>query len=607
MNIFDIIFNRKKIEDLTQGRKFGWKRDLHDPRRPPIGEISQQQTRELWERVSSLQAGPAADEATVLERAEAVLDAVYMVTPEVVSSLAVALQQEEPAVALQEEPAPPLMSPLNEPDTAFDRFLDGLGEEPAADPIAAGEAAIRDLGSSVKAHWEAKGAVPTSREMEPLRELALFQDIAWPDKAADAGAAGAAAAGPRKQRAPRKTAGQRLVEDAMGIPRRGRPVGSKTVNRKARTKSIWKSAAAAEPAEPAAAEPPAAAAEEPLPAPPPPRATVHTYGASQPTIREMIRRLPATTTKQAKPSFLHRGHKRVAYKTPAPHPSDVVVIPGSPVPAPPPPSPAHADKLREFLQSEVEPYSPEGAERMRALIRELMPERIRDHVEFNCGDGTTAFGRLFPRETRTYVSYRTEPGSQGRDLTTVEGHRRALRLEGMSENLLNFLQWTVSHRPTLIQALSPADAADLDIALEFHGGLGGCGPLFWQGPVDEWRAVDRSALRRQFEGQAGGAPSLLPTLDFLRDHRPKAFERVYLIADAPSWGLPIVISLFLTRIAADSGVVRTGDFAFTNAMIELAESRLQVRMCVCVPVPIPVPSPPDLCPRRRPSATTART
>ena len=32
MNIFDIIFNRKKIEDLTQGRKFGWKRDLHDPR-----------------------------------------------------------------------------------------------------------------------------------------------------------------------------------------------------------------------------------------------------------------------------------------------------------------------------------------------------------------------------------------------------------------------------------------------------------------------------------------------------------------------------------------------------------------------------------------------
>jgi hypothetical protein len=33
MNIFDSISNRKKkIEDLTQGRKFGWKRDLHDPR-----------------------------------------------------------------------------------------------------------------------------------------------------------------------------------------------------------------------------------------------------------------------------------------------------------------------------------------------------------------------------------------------------------------------------------------------------------------------------------------------------------------------------------------------------------------------------------------------
>jgi hypothetical protein len=89
--------------------------------------------------------------------------------------------------------------------------------------------------------------------------------------------------------------------------------------------------------------------------------------------------------------------------------------------------------------------------------------------------------------------------------------------------------------------------------------------------------VDRAPLRRQFEGKQQ-APSLLPTLSFLRDNRPRALERAYVIADVPSWGLPVLIATFLARVAIDSGARRTGPFAVNNAMIELGEIRLQVRV-----------------------------
>jgi hypothetical protein len=482
---------------------------------------------EVWARVDALlPPSPGGAPDAEARRAEALLDALHGVTPQAVPAA--------DADDADDAPPPPPPSPPPPPATPFDRFLDGQGAPPSADPVEAGDAAMQDLASSVKAHWEARGFVPTAEEAAPLRDLPLFADIAWP-----AAPQQPAPARPRAKRYPRKTLAQRVAEASLGIRRRGRPLGSKTVNRRPRAGTIWRTPPApaeAEPAEPAPpASPPHARGSQqgssgPAPASPPP----HVRGSQQPTIREMLRRIPTT------PSLCAPRARGVQYKPP------------------------YADMVRAFLARE-DACAPEGGRALVELVHALLPERIRGHAEFNCNDPATAFGRLFPAPAPTYHSYLTAPGAQSPELTTVEAHRRALRLEAMAKALLDGLEWASVNRPGALGALPPPDRADLRAALEFAGGLRS-GPLYWRGRPAA--AGEEPAPPRGPEESA-----LRPTLEFLRDHRARAFERTYLVADVQSWGLPILVGAFLAHAVV-------GNAHLLNEMTDLADVRLQVP-CPC--------------------------
>jgi hypothetical protein len=460
-------------------------------------EANVRMERELTERLEALEE-PSPDDAGADARiAEAVLDAVWRVPP----------ATEAVSPAPEDEPVPPPPSPSAPPATPFDRYLDGQGLPPAGDPVEAGDAAMRDLASSVKAHWDARGAAPRNKETGPLRGLPLFDDVAWP-------ATPPATPTPRKRRPPRKTLAQRVEEASLGIRRPGRPPGSKTVNRKPRPAGlVWRRVA----------EPPESPPESP------PRALAHAHGSKQPTIREMMSR--ARTTPMACPP----RHRRVQYQQPL---------------AP------DADRVRAFLARD-DACTPEGGQALLDLVHALLPERIRGHAEFNCNDPTTAFGQLFPVARPAYESYLT----QSPELTTVEAHRRTLRLENMAQVLLRALQVAASNDPSAVEALPPAERADLRVALEFAGGAQASGPLFWQAqpPSQEEapRGPEESTLR--------------PTLEFLRGARAQAFRRTYFVANTPSWALPVLVEIFTARAAG-------AEASLIHRMTELAEVRLQVKI-----------------------------
>ena len=266
------------------------------------------------------------------------------------------------------------------------------------------------------------------------------------------------------------------------------------------------------------------------------------------------------------------------------HPKDrrpkyrqVIATPPPVSPRPPPPPPVETvpfvELARAFLMH-PDIYAADIQTDILHIVHQLIPEGSRGaSLYFDVQNIKTVLGRLFPRPATSYECYLTAPMTQSRELTTVEAHRRALRLEDMCVYLVNTLRDAVrSDDATAL--LSHADAADVCVALEYHGGVHGNGKFYWLGRPE---TQDVLSMARLHQHATGYQSTLRSTLDYLRDNRAKAFERTYIVADIQSWALPLILEMFSVyqRTASQPPM---GHTAFVNAVTDLNRLRVQVRV-----------------------------
>ncbi len=249
--------------------------------------------------------------------------------------------------------------------------------------------------------------------------------------------------------------------------------------------------------------------------------------------------------------------------------------PASPRPPPPPPveTVPFVELARAFLMH-PDIYAADIQTDILHIVHQLIPEGSRGaSLYFDVQNIKTVLGRLFPRPATSYECYLTAPMTQSRELTTVEAHRRALRLEDMCTYLVNTLRDAV-RSDDAAALLSHADAADVCVALEYHGGVHGNGKHYWLGRPE---TQDVLSMARLHQHATGYQSTLRSTLDYLRDNRAKAFERTYIVADIQSWALPLILEMFSVyqRTASQPPM---GHTAFVNAVTDLNRLRVQVRV-----------------------------
>jgi len=266
-------------------------------------------------------------------------------------------------------------------------------------------------------------------------------------------------------------------------------------------------------------------------------------------------------------------HKRIQYRQVIATPPPV-----SPIPPPPPPTETvpFVELARAFLMH-PDIYAIDIQTDILHVIHQFIPEASRSAAAyFDVQNVKSVLGRLFPRGATSYESYLTAPMTQSRELTTVEAHRRALRLEDMCVYLVNTLRATVGGDDAL-PSLSHADAADVCVALEYHGGVHGNGKFYWLGRPE---TQDVLSLAKLHQHATGYQSTLRPTLDYLRDNRAKAFERTYVVADIQSWALPFILEMF-SVYHRNASQPPMGHATFVNAIADLNRLRVQVRVPLC--------------------------
>jgi len=159
----------------------------------------------------------------------------------------------------------------------------------------------------------------------------------------------------------------------------------------------------------------------------------------------------------------------------------------------PPPPPLYEALFREFLGLKNVYVKGRTAElNMLGVIRALISREVfqnREHAGFFTTKPRPGLGLLYPtREDTSEGSAAGSSSTQEASIgpSTLELHRRALRLEWLAENLLAILRDSArSAGADRIACLADKrDRDDLEAAFRFHGGIPGQGADFWQEKPD---------------------------------------------------------------------------------------------------------------------------
>jgi hypothetical protein len=152
----------------------------------------------------------------------------------------------------------------------------------------------------------------------------------------------------------------------------------------------------------------------------------------------------------------------------------------------PPPPPLYEALLREFLAlSNVYARGKGGCTRdlnMLGVIRALLTREVYqsgEHRSFFDTKNRAGLGLLYPGKEE-------EAGGTSLGPSTLELHRRALRLEWVGENLLAVLREAVKDAGVgkVACLVTKADRDDLEAAFRFHGGIPGQGVDYWLATPD---------------------------------------------------------------------------------------------------------------------------
>lgn len=261
--------------------------------------------------------------------------------------------------------------------------------------------------------------------------------------------------------------------------------------------------------------------------PPPLSPTPGMHGASERRRIAVIKAAAAAKKRRTRPS--RSKAKKFACSAAA----KAVTSPAPLLQAVPPP---YEELLRAFLSTE-NVYIPgkNKDHNIVGVIRSLItPEiyRHRDHAFFFSMADKNGLGQLYPNADVCLTS-------AAESLSTLELHRRVLRLEWAGETIIRALL----QLDYCVEKLSQQDSDNLAAAFGFHGGLKGQGAEYWL------NASGGSDWCQPIAGANPCVASLAPVLCQMKGARVAAFTRrpAYLVVDECSWGLPIAVKLFLAR------------------------------------------------------------
>jgi hypothetical protein len=208
------------------------------------------------------------------------------------------------------------------------------------------------------------------------------------------------------------------------------------------------------------------------------------------------------------------------------------------VPPPPPFTPAlpveppYESLFREFLSTEnVYVRGKTKDLNIAGVIRSLITVEVYRNDMFFSTRNKLGLGLFFPCDEA--ASPQVKPAIE----STLELHRRAIRLEWAGETMLRTLMAACECKSNGL-SFSKEDATDAMDAMCCKGGINGQG-------ADYWNDVPLSTKRTPVEG------SMLGILCKMREARAAAFFRpfCYLVVDECSWGIPIATSLFVSMRA----------------------------------------------------------
>lgn len=193
-------------------------------------------------------------------------------------------------------------------------------------------------------------------------------------------------------------------------------------------------------------------------------------------------------------------------------------------------SPQWELSLREMLAT-LQPH-PKNCTAVKVL-RQLIPEELANASCFSLRNRASGLGQLYPIHS-------PDPEKAGK-AGSLELHRGLLRLEQQVEGVLREVGAAVAKRGQneALAALGLNAARDLQMMWAFGGGLRGEGVGYWPKTVDPANLL--------FEGVELHAADLYPLLILLKDTRPHAFSRRYLVAYELQWALPYICKLFFLR------------------------------------------------------------
>jgi hypothetical protein len=236
--------------------------------------------------------------------------------------------------------------------------------------------------------------------------------------------------------------------------------------------------------------------------------------------RMRIRAIWAAQNPKHAPNKKKKSHKKKACGKPA---AAAAAVP------PPPQEPPYDSLFREFLLEEnVYVRGRTKDLNIAGVIRSLITMDVYHRNIFFSTQNTAGLGVLFPCNEIQRVPSPME--------STLELHRRAIRLEWAAESMLRALMEACKSDQFECDQEYATDVMD---ALSFKGGINGQGPDYWR---------DAPSITSSHTLLPG---SLRSVLCKMAEARAAAFSGPpsYLVADECSWGLPIATALFLARRA----------------------------------------------------------
>lgn len=199
--------------------------------------------------------------------------------------------------------------------------------------------------------------------------------------------------------------------------------------------------------------------------------------------------------------------------------------------------------LIDFLQKEHH-YGKQSSRLVCAhrVISGLLTDSCKSNQYFQVKK-QAGLGALYPIPPPDYLEkLHAAPPGKSPPASNLELHRCALLLERHAERVLRDVAGAVGRMGDFaaFAALGPKAVADLQVIWAVGGGQRGHGKGYWPASVD---AAHCLFVRVEFNARS----EVYKLLMELREARPRAFSRRYLVMDEVNWGLPYIWKLFFLK------------------------------------------------------------